>query len=153
MTRLLILYASQTETGRVRRMVDALVAAAAEETAVETRVLRADRAEPADVRAARGMLLLTPEHFGYMAGKLKDFFDRSFYPLEGQTVGLPYGLIVSAGNDGRGTVSAVERIVEGYRWKAVVPPLIVRGTLSEADRVRLHEIGLTLAVGLAVGAF
>ena len=42
---------------------------------------------------------------------MKDFFDRAYYPLLERTEGLPYALYVRAGNDGRGTVRAVERIV------------------------------------------
>lgn len=151
--RLLIVYASQTETGRIRRLVDALAAGATEEPGSEVQVLRADRAGPEDLLACQGLLLATPEHFGYMAGKLKDFFDRTFYPVEGRTVGLPYALIVSAGNDGRGTVQAVERIVEGYRWNAIVPATVIRRDPTEADLARAREIGLTLAAGLSLGAF
>lgn len=151
--RLLIVYASQTETGRVRRLVDALTAGVAEEPEGSAQVLRADRAGPDELLACRGLLLVTPEHFGYMAGKLKDFFDRTFYPVEGRTVGLPYALVVSAGNDGRGTVQAVERIVEGYRWKAIVPATVIRRDPTEEDLARVRELGLTLAAGVALGAF
>lgn len=151
--RLLIVYASQTETGRVRRLVDALTAGVAEEPGGTVQVLRADRAGPDELLACQGLLLVTPEHFGYMAGKLKDFFDRTFYPVEGRTVGLPYALIVSAGNDGRGTVQAVERIVEGYRWKAIVPATVIRRDPTEEDLARVRELGLTLAAGVALGAF
>ena len=33
----------------------------------------------------------------YMAGAIKDFLDRTFYPVAGRTEGLPYALVVSAG--------------------------------------------------------
>ena len=151
--RLLIVYASQTETGRIRLLVDALAAGATEEPGSEVQVRRADRAGPEDLLACQGLLLATPEHFGYMAGKLKDFFDRTFYPVEGRTVGLPYALIVSAGNDVRGTVQAVERIVEGYRWNAIVPATVIRRDPTTEDLARAREIALTLAAGLSLGAF
>ena len=152
-TRLLIVYASQTETGRARTLVDAAAAGAREEPGVDTVILRADAAGPDDLLACNGLLLVTPEHFGYMAGKLKDFFDRTYYPVEGRTVGLPYALMVSCGNDGRGTVSAVERIVAGYRWKAVAPPLRVIGAPSPAQLTEAHDLGLALATGLSLNAF
>jgi flavodoxin len=153
MSRLLIIYASQTETGRARRLVDAAAQGAAGEPSVACEVLRADAAGPDDLRRSDGLLLVTPEHFGYMAGKIKDFFDRTFYPVEGQTVGLPYALIVSCGNDGRGTVSAVERIVAGYRWKPVSEAQIVVGDPDASALQRAHDTGLAVATGIALGAF
>jgi multimeric flavodoxin WrbA len=102
---------------------------------------------------AQGLLLGTPEHFGYMSGALKDFFDRSFYPAEGRTVGLPYGLFVSAGNDGRGTIAAVERIVTGYGWQAIAEPVRVVGEPDDDALARCRELGATLAAGLSAGIF
>ena len=100
---------------------------------------------------ANGLLLGTPEHFGYMAGALKDFFDRTFYPAQSRVEGLPYGLFVSAGNDGTGTVNSVERIALGYRWKKYAEPLIVIGPPTEQDLHNCAALGQTLAVGLALG--
>jgi multimeric flavodoxin WrbA len=106
-----------------------------------------------DLLWAQGLLLGTPEHFGYMSGALKDFFDRSFYPAEGRTAGLPYGLFVSAGNDGRGTITAVERIVAGYGWRAIADPVRVVGDPDEAALASCRELGGTLIAGLAAGIF
>jgi multimeric flavodoxin WrbA len=106
-----------------------------------------------DLLWADGLLFGTPEHFGYMSGALKDFFDRTFYPSEGRTEGRPYGLFVSAGNDGSGTVAAVARIATGYRWKPVAAPLVVVGMPDAAALARCEELGATMAAGLAAGIF
>jgi multimeric flavodoxin WrbA len=106
-----------------------------------------------DLLATQGLLLGTPEHFGYMSGALKDFFDRTFYAVEGRRRGLPYALFVSAGNDGAGTVRSVERIVAGYGWSAIAPALVVVGEPTEAQLARAEELGATLAAGLAAGIF
>lgn len=118
---------------------------------IELRVLPALSASVDDLLWANGLLIGTPEHFGYMAGAIKDFFDRTFYPVQGRVDGLPYALFVSAGNDGSGAVSSIERIAIGYRWKQCAESLIVKGDLSDADLQRCAELGQTMAAGLALG--
>jgi hypothetical protein len=120
---------------------------------IELRALSALVAQLDDLLWCDGLVMGTPEHFGYMSGALKDFFDRNFYPAEGRKDGLPVALFVSAGNDGRGTVAAVERIVAGCRWSWVVPPLRVVGAPDDAALAAAHELGATFAAGLAAGIF
>jgi multimeric flavodoxin WrbA len=159
--RLLLVYGGHAggRTDRLRAAaVEGIAAAAAEAlaadgTVVELRERRALDATVDDLLWAGGVLLGTPEHFGYMSGALKDFFDRTFYPAEGRKEALPVALFVSAGNDGRGTVSAVERIVSGYRWNWVVPPLIVVGEPDAQVIATARELGATVAAGLAAGMF
>ena len=122
-------------------------------TDLEVRERRALDAGADDLLWANAVILGTPEHYGYMSGALKDFFDRTFYPCENRTAGLPWGLFISAGNDGTGTRTAVERIVAGYRWKSVIEPIIVVGEPDAAALERCRELGATLAAGLAAEIF
>lgn len=105
------------------------------------------------VQAAGGYIFATPENFGYMSGALKYFFDRVYYPCEAQLAGRAYGLIVSAGNDGRGAISSVERIVSGLSLVAAQPPLRVVGDPDEDALNEAHTLGATLAAGLDAGIF
>lgn len=151
MSHLLLIYAGHAG-GRTHAMVEAVkqgVADAGED--VELRALPALEAGVDDLLWATGLLIGTPEHFGYMAGAIKDFFDRTFYPVQSQVDGLPYALFVSAGNDGTGAVSSIDRIAIGYRWKQCAEPLIVKGEPSPEDLRRCAELGQTLAAGLALG--
>lgn len=118
---------------------------------IELRALPALEAGVDDLLWANALLIGTPEHFGYMAGAIKDFFDRTFYPVQGRVEGLPYAIFVSAGNDGTGAVTSIERIAVGYRWKQCAEPLIVKGDLGDGDLQRCAELGQTLAAGLALG--
>jgi multimeric flavodoxin WrbA len=133
-----------------RAVVAGIHAVQADVTLVERAALQCGAEE---LLACQGLLLGTPEHFGYMSGALKDFFDRTYYPAEGKTQGLPYALFVSAGTDGTGTVRAVERIATGYGWQAIAQPLIAVGEPTDAMLRCAHELGATMAAGLADGIF
>ena len=58
-------------------------------SSIDVHVLIAARAQPEDLLSADGLILGTPENFGYMSGALKDFFDRSFYEVEGKLPPCP----------------------------------------------------------------
>ena len=151
--RLLLLTAGHAG-GRLERLARAVADGIAEfADEVELRQHAALAAGVDELRWAQAVLLGTPEKFGYMAGALKDFFDRTFYPTEGALAGLPYALFVSAGNDGTGAVSSVERIVSGYRWNRIAEPVIVVGEPEESALTRCRELGQTMAAGLALGIF
>jgi multimeric flavodoxin WrbA len=140
--------------GRLERLAHAVAAGVRElDDEVELRELSALAAGADDLRWAQAILLGTPEKFGYMAGALKDFFDRTFYPTEGEVAGLPYALFVSAGNDGSGAVASIERIVNGYRWQRIADPVIVVGEPDDPALTRCRELGQTLAAGLAMGIY
>ena len=150
MKRLLVVYASQT--GRTRRLVDAAMAGAREGADdVRTDLLHGLDAGVDELMACDGVLIATPENFGYMSGAIKDFLDRTYYPCEGRRLGLPYAVIVSAGNDGTGAVRSIERIATGFGWKAAAEPLIVVGDPGADAISRAAVIGQTLAAGLSLG--
>lgn len=152
MKRLLLVYSSQT--GRTAALKDAVcegIREAGDE--ITLRVLPALAAGIDDLLWADGLLIGTPENFGYLSGAVKDFLDRTYYPAEGKVDGLPWAMFVAAGNDGSGAVRALERIATGYRWKRVAEPLVVRGEPDAEALEAARELGRTLAAGLCVGAF
>jgi multimeric flavodoxin WrbA len=151
--RLLVVYHSAS--GGTRQLLEAVLEGARDPEAGEVDILvrPALSATAEDVLTADGLLLGTPENFGYMSGGLKDFFDRIYNPCLEHTAGLPFGLFIRAGNDGRGAEQAVQRIVTGLRWRQVAPVLIARGPLEDTALHEARELGLSLAAGLAGGIF
>ena len=120
---------------------------------VELRFKKAADADASDVLWADGFIFGTPENFGYMSGALKDFFDRTFYEVEGQVDGKPYCIFVGAGNDGSGAITAIRRICSGYNFKEVQPPVVVVGDLKDELKNKCVELGMAMAAGLEAGVF
>jgi len=150
---LLIVYHSQT--GNTERMAEAVLAGAQGEevSGVEVRKLTCWSASADDLLWAHGLVLGTPENFGYMSGGMKDFLDRTFYPVEGKLQPLPYAMIVSAGNDGTQAPAAIRRIANGYPFKEVQAPVIAVGELTAAHISACRELGLSMALGVELGLF
>jgi multimeric flavodoxin WrbA len=117
------------------------------------RLKRAFDATLDDLLAASGIIFGTPENFGYMAGAVKDFLERVFYPAQGKIEGMPYAIFVAAGNDGTGAVSSIDRIVRGFPLKKVCEPVISRDKTSSHDLAKCEELGITLAAGISAGIY
>src|SRR5262249_33253868 len=151
--------------GGTLQMVRAAAAAAAAEANVAVQLKTAPQAGPADLLAADGYLFACPENLAAISGLMKDFFDRSYYPVLESLQGRPYGLLVCAGSDGSNAVRQVERIATGWRLRAIAPPVIVcthaqtpqeilsPKLIGAADLARCAELGATLAAGLSLGIF
>ena len=163
MKTLLIVYHSLT--GGTQQMAAAAAAAAAAEPGLQARLLTAPQAGPADLLGADGYIFATPENLAAIAGLMKDFFDRCYYPVLDRLNGRPYAALICAGSDGQNAARQVARIATGWRLRAVAAPLIVCTHATTADAIlapkriadhdlaRCAERGATLAAGLALGVF
>ena len=149
MKTLLVVY----HTGGVKtaQMAEAVERGARAEQGVHVMLKRCADAGPQDVLAADGLILGTPENFGYMSGMMKDFLERIFYACEGKVEGRPWALFVGAGQDGSGAVTSVERIVTGLRLKKICEPIVVVKELKAEQLAACEELGAAMAAGLAAG--
>lgn len=110
-------------------------------------------ADAEDVLSCDGILIGTTENFGYMAGLIKDFFERIYYPCLEAKQGLPFGLYIRAGEDGRGTRSGIQKIATGLRWKPIAEPLILRGAFVPEFGDQVAELAMTMVAGLDAEVF
>jgi len=95
------------------------------ETEVVVRLETAVVAGADELLEADGYLFACPENLAAMSGLMKDFFDRSYYPVLDRLQGRPYATLICAGSDGSNAARQVERIATGWRLKAIALPLIV----------------------------
>lgn len=163
MKTLLIVYHSMT--GGALQMAQAAAAGAALESSLRVKVVHASDAGPADLLAADGYIFATPENLAAISGMMKDFFDRSYYPVVERLNGRPYVAMICAGSDGSNAARQVERIATGWRLKAIAPSLIVRTQAQTMDEILspkrigaaelelCRDLGATMAAGLVLGIF
>ncbi len=163
MKKLLIVYYSYT--GGTAQMVEAAATAGQGEDGTEICVVRAEDCQPEDMLSADGYIFATPENLAAIAGVMKAFFDRCYYPLLGKIEGRPYAAMICAGSDGENAKKQVERIATGWRLKKVIDSLIIcthaqteeeilaQKTIGPTDLAICSEIGATLSAGLAMGVF
>ncbi|MEE9913116.1 MAG: NAD(P)H-dependent oxidoreductase [Deltaproteobacteria bacterium] len=151
MTKILIVYHSQT--GHTRQMAEAVGEGARAIDGVEVILKKASDAALDDLLSCDGLAIGTPENFGYMAGMIKDFFDRTYGAAQDKVFRKPYVVFISAGNDGTGALRAVERIALGYKFKTVFNPVIAKGKITDEVLEQCRELGGTLAGGCAMGIY
>lgn len=156
--RLLIVY--HTQFGGTQRMAEAALAGARSVGEVDAVLARAAAAGIDDLLAADALIVATSENFGGMAGMVKDFLERVYYPCQGKLEGRPYATLVCAGTDGTGAMRDVDRVATGLRLNKVHPGLIYKSGVTAQHQdvpadvlARCTEIGATLAAGIAAGIF
>ena len=160
---LLIVYHSHT--GGTEQMALAAERGARRADGVQVHLSRAQDTGPDDLLTAQAYLFATPENLAAIAGLMKDFFDRCYYPVLERIDGRPYALLVCAGSDGANAVRQVERIAAGWRLRKVAESRIVcthaqtpqaigaPKTIAAPDLLACEQLGEALANGLALGVF
>jgi hypothetical protein len=96
---------------------------------------------------------------------MKDFYDRSYYPVLGHIEGHPYAQMVCAGSDGENAARQTARIAQGWRLKEVQPPLIIctyaqkseeilaEKSIPEEQLALCRDLGAAMGAGLSMGVF
>ena len=163
MKRLLIIHHSMTDG--TRQIAQAALEGAMGESNIAVAGMHAAETSAEDLLESDGYIFATPENLASMAGVMKDFFDRCYYPLLDQIQARPYATMICAGSDGAGTARQIARIATGWRLKPIAEPtIIITGaqtpeaiaapkTISAADLARCHELGAAFAAGLTAGIF
>jgi flavodoxin len=148
---LLIVYHSQS--GNAESLSKAVEAGAIRVAGVTVTRKRASATIADDLISYRCLVICSPEYFGYMAGAVKDLFDRCYEDVREHMLGKSFAVVVSAGNDGTGALTSIERIIAGFRMKKAQEPIICRGQITSEHRSLCEQLGETLAAGIDLGIY
>jgi len=142
MKKLLIIYHSQS--GNTETMARAVSESAS--LAGATVVLkRAVDANADDLLGCDAVAIGTPNYFGYMAGLVKDFFDRVWLTTRDKVANKPYVTFGSKGGGGRQALDSVERICNNIHMSQVFESVLATRQPSAEVLDECKELGKKLA--------
>ena len=142
MAKLLVVYHSQSGNTETAAKIVSDAASGISGTEVVTK--KALEANAEDLLACDAIAVGTPDYFSYMAGGLKDFFDRTFYPTQGQVTDKPCGIFLTHGGGGR-AVDSVKGICGSFKFNVIAEPVLVLNSPDEEATRELVNLGESLA--------
>ena len=105
---------------------------------------RVDYATVNDLVSCDAIAFGSPNYFSYMAGVMKDFFDKALSIRE-KVSGKPSGAFTSGGGSSDTALVSLERMITSFRLKKVVDGIVSQGEPSEEDLRACRKLGETLA--------
>ncbi len=142
MAKLLIIYHSQS--GNTEAMAQAVYEGALLAEATVS-LKKAAEATSNDLIDCDAVAFGTPNYFSYMAGAMKDFFDRSLHAVRGKVGNKPYSAVGSHGGGGRQALDTIDRICHSLKLKKVFDDVIATGKPSPEVLEECKELGRKLA--------
>ncbi|MBN2456143.1 MAG: FprA family A-type flavoprotein [Sedimentisphaerales bacterium] len=140
--KILIVYHSQG--GNTKEAAEAVAKGAKQINNTEVVIKQALKATIENLKSCDAIAVGSPDYFSYMAGGLKDFFDRTYYPTQGSVTDKPCGIFVTHGGGGK-AVKSVESICNTFKFKMVMEPVLVQGMPDSKSATTLIDLGKKLA--------
>jgi flavorubredoxin len=142
MKNLLIVYHSQS--GNTEAMAKA-IAEGARAAGANVALKNAVEANAADILNCDAVAIGTPNYFGYMAGMVKDFFDRIWATVREKMADKPYMVFGSYGGGGTVAIGTVEHICDGLKMKKICEALSAQREPKEENLAACKELGKKMA--------
>ncbi len=139
--KVLIVYHSQS--GNTEAAAQAVAEGVRSVEGAEPVLKQAAEATADDLRSCDAVCIGSPDYFSYMAGMIKDFFDRTYYPTQGEVTDKPCAIFVTHGGGGRAS-AGIEKICKSFVFKQVTETVLVKDKPDEDAEAKLRELGSTL---------
>ena len=142
MKNLLIVYHSQS--GNTEAMAKA-IAEGATAAGANVTLKRAVEANDADILNCDAVAIGTPNYFSYMAGMVKDFFDRVWAVVREKMADKPYVAFGSYGGGGTVAIETVEHICDGLKMKKICESVSAQREPTAENLAACKELGKKMA--------
>jgi len=143
MAKVLIVYHSLS--GNTKKMADAVAEGARSVPGTEVTVKTGLEATIDDLLGCDGIAIGSPDYFSYMAGGVKDFLDRTYYPSQGKTAGKPAVAFGSAGGPADNILRVLDQALKWFKLKKVADSVGASGKVAPGALVDCQELGRKLA--------
>jgi multimeric flavodoxin WrbA len=143
MTKVLIVY--HTLSGNTEKMAKAFADGAKSVQGTEVVLKKAFDATLEDLLGCDAIAFGSADYFSYIAGALKDFFDRTYYPSQGKVTGKPYAAFATGGRGGEKALEVLDRICGSFKFKKAVEGVAVAGSPAPEILTKCNEAGKKLA--------
>jgi multimeric flavodoxin WrbA len=138
--KVLVIYHSLS--GNTEEMAKAVAEGAERVKGTEVVLKRSLQAEVEDLLGCQALAFGSPDYFGYMAGGVKDFFDRVFYPTQGKVAGKPCVVFASAGGPASVVLECLERMCfSSMKFKKVADSVGASGEITEGTLRACRDLG------------
>lgn len=142
MTEILVVFHSMS--GNTEKAAEAVVNGIKNVENVEVKLKEALDADKEALLNCNGIAIGSPDYFSYMAGAVKDFFDRTYYPTKGEVTDLPCLLFVTHGGGGD-ALESLESMARTFEFEQIPDPVLVRGEPNSVEAEKLAVAGQKLA--------
>ena len=142
MVRVLVLYYSRG--GRTEALAKAVAEGVGGVEGVSAVVKRVDYATVEDFISCDAVAFGSPNYFSYMAGLMKDFFDRALSIRE-RVAGKPAAAFTSGGGSSDSALRSLERMIDSFRLQKASEGIVSSSEPSKSDLDKCRSLGATLA--------
>jgi flavorubredoxin len=140
LVEVLVLYYSRG--GRTKGLAKA-VAEGIESKGGSARIQRVDFATVDDFTSCDAVAFGSPNYFSYMAGIMKDFFDKALTVRE-KVSGKPAVAFSSGGGSSDAALVSLEKMIGFFRLEKVVDGIISQGEPTKQDLEACRKLGEAL---------
>jgi len=117
MAKILIVYYSLS--GNTKAMAEAIAEGSRAVSGTKVTIKTGLEATIDDLLGCDGVAMGSPDYFSYMAGGLKDFFDRTYYPAQGKVTGKPCACFGSAGGPPTVVLESLAKMCRAFKMRDV----------------------------------
>ncbi|MFB3881194.1 MAG: flavodoxin family protein [Armatimonadota bacterium] len=142
MGKVLVVYHSLS--GNTKKMAEA-VAEGAKAAGAKVALKTGLEATLDDLLGCDAVAFGSADYFSYMAGGLKEFLDRTYYPSQGKVSGKPAGVFASAGGPPTKVIGILQQALGWFKLKQVAEPVGCSGAPSEEAVAGCKALGRALA--------